>query len=91
MTVVYKYPLSLREVTVEMPKNARIVLVNHQKGTPTIWAQVDTGEPPEKRTFIVYGTGQAMPEFDWMDHVGSYVEHSEEEVTDFVWHVYERR
>jgi hypothetical protein len=85
---VYKYPLIGGDkdgyVTIMAPHDAKVVLVDHQEGVPTVWLEVATMVPPaheERRSFRVYGTGHPISDYDI--HRGSYTH------GDFVWHVYE--
>ncbi|MCP5006558.1 MAG: hypothetical protein GY941_21850 [Planctomycetes bacterium] len=56
---VWKYkiePLS----TLEMPIGAKILCVDCQRGTPTMWVLVDTDAMKVNRKFHTYGTGEAI-------------------------------
>lgn len=82
---VLKYPLSSLmdkgSEVVEMPADARIILVDRQHGVPTLWAEVGLDHDMERRLFVLYGTGQKIDDNDvW---VGSFQD------PPYVWHVYE--
>jgi len=54
MKTIYKYSLDpyrdgMPEVT--MPKDAKILTLQLQRGVPTIWALVDTDNAPQRRLF----------------------------------------
>lgn len=62
LSVMWKFPLSLQDVTeVAMPAGARVVTAAGQDGVITVWAAVDPRRPSEVRRFGVYATGQALP------------------------------
>ncbi len=61
MKRVYKYFLEVNdEVSVYMPKGARVLSVQVQDGRPCIWAAVDPSERVEKRRFRIAGTGHPI-------------------------------
>ena len=62
MKRVYKYPLEVNdEVSVNMPKGARVLSVQVQNGRPCLWAAVDPCETSqEERRFRIAGTGHPI-------------------------------
>lgn len=62
MKRVYKYHLDIQdEVSVMMPKGARVLSVQVQDGRPCLWAAVDPIQIElEKRTFRIAGTGHPI-------------------------------
>ena len=88
---VLKFPLDpLKDkrkdgyIFVDAPFDAKVVLVDQQRGVPTVWLEVATKDPPEhrqRRSFKVYATGEPVSDYDI--HRGSYIDGA------FVWHVYE--
>jgi hypothetical protein len=55
---IHKYPLEMAdEFTIDMPKDARILSVQMQRGVPMIWALVDTTEKEVSHRFALRGTG----------------------------------
>ncbi len=88
MRTVFKYEFSITdEVEIAMPLGAVVLHVGQQGIGQTricLWAEVDTQQPDETRTFYVRGTGHPLPEAD-VAHVGSIVGNP------FVWHVFEAR
>lgn len=80
---VWKFPLRWGEVSVSMPRHAKVVLVGKDPASdyPALWAVVDPEAERETRTFAVVGTGHAVPESSY--HLGSLIE------LPFVWHVFE--
>lgn len=60
---IHKFPLPVEgEFSIEMPKFAHILCVQTQRGTPCIWATVDTSQPMETRIFRIFGTGHPLDE-----------------------------
>lgn len=62
---VYKYPLEFErlkkvEITVEMPKDARILCTNLQNKTVCIWVLCDPEADTEIRAFQLYATGETV-------------------------------
>jgi hypothetical protein len=84
---IHKYPISISDFTLSMPRGAEILTLQVQRGVPYIWALVDryTYEY-EPRQFGVVGTGQLME-----GHTSSlgYVGTWQELCGDLVWHLWE--
>lgn len=79
MKTIYKYPVG----EVQIPRGAKVLTANVQDRQFYIWAEVDTDQVLEHRTFVVYGTGHKMT-----DDAHCYIATIFED--PFVWHVYER-
>ncbi len=77
---VYKYPLTLGTLTVEMPRGGKPLHVAMQSGLPCLWALVDADNASESRCFTVVGTGHPVPD-------GEYVATTHD--GPFVWHVFD--
>jgi len=61
MITIWKYPIEMgSEFTVEMPKKARILCVQMQRGRPQMWALVDTDAPLKKARFHLAMTGERL-------------------------------
>jgi hypothetical protein len=59
MQTVHKYVLNWAdEQEISMPRGAEILHFNNQNDLPTIWARVDTRNPPTGYNFSIRGTGQ---------------------------------
>lgn len=55
---VWKWPVPIIDVfEIDMPKGARILSVQVQRGEPQVWGLVDPSAPKETRTFVLLGTG----------------------------------
>jgi hypothetical protein len=80
---VWKFPLRWGEVSVSMPKHARIVHIGIDPASdyPAVWAVVRPDNDTETRSFTVIGTGHEVQKESV--HVGSLIDDV------FVWHVFE--
>lgn len=73
---------------VEMPEGARVLGLQLQRGVPAIWALVDERLRTERRAFVTFPTGGALPaDVGWaLQFVGTY----QLEADGLVFHVFER-
>ena len=82
--IVYKFPFTSlsQPVQVNCSKQARVVLVDCQGKTPTLWIEDDWdgGLRSTWRNYMAFGTGHPIP--DNAVHVGSF------QMGSYVWHVY---
>ena len=61
MLTIFKYPVPAEDhFTLEMPKGAKILTVQAQRGNPQLWAMVDSETKKEKRYFRLAGTGHPL-------------------------------
>jgi len=61
MLTIYKWTIPIEDhFTLELPKNAKILTVQTQRGTPQLWAMVDSETEKEKRYFRLAGTGHPL-------------------------------
>ncbi len=82
---IWKYPFVVGdEVLIRIPRDARLLDVQMQDGTPCLWALVDTEARTEVRSFRIFGTGHP---FDAVD--GSYVGTFQQVNGQLVWHLFE--
>ena len=85
MRSIWKFPLGValddKAAEVTMPEGAQIAHFGLQSGDPTVWALVDSDNPPEPRRFQIFGTGHPLPR--GARHVGTYGD------GPFVRHVFE--
>lgn len=86
MNIIHKYPLPDRENRVAMPRNARILCVQTQKETPTLWVLVDPAEPVVFRKFHLIMTGE-----DFLSTNLNYIGTCQVGGGSFVAHVFEER
>lgn len=77
MRAVHRFPTT-GNLTFEMPQGAQIL---HADGFD-LWALVDTEKPPEKREFVIAGTGHKLPARP-LAHVSTWREGI------YVWHLFE--
>lgn len=85
MRAVWKYPFPIAdEFTTTMPANARILHVDEQHGSGTMWALCRPEVAKVKRRFRIYGTGHPIPD-DPLEYVGTFI------AADgyLVWHLFE--
>lgn len=83
-TTIHKYPIGITSrQTVEMPENAKILCVQMQDETPTLWAAVIPAAIRERRTIEIFGTGHPIDEAE-REYIGTVQDES------YVWHVFER-
>lgn len=78
----YELPLVVDVIPVAMPKDARVIAVQNQRGAVTLWAEVEAEAPPVNRVFRIIGTGHSFDRTG-LRYVGTV------QVNAFVWHVYE--
>ena len=61
MLSIFKYPVLIQDhFTLELPKDAKILTVQTQRGIPQLWAMVDSEIGKEKRYFRLAGTGHPL-------------------------------
>lgn len=78
---IWKFPLTLGQTVVMMPKHSVLVHIAAQNGTVCVWAEVHTQFPEVVRRFVLIGTGHEPPIAG--EYVGTAI------VGEFVWHVFE--
>ncbi len=64
MPTIWKFeivPSDGHEVTLTMPRGARVLCAREQRDTICVWAEVDRSAPLEPRRFEVFGTGWDLP------------------------------
>jgi len=83
---IHKYKLAITdEQIVSMPRGALVLAVQEQHGELCFWAQVNTAEPLQARTFRVIGTGHPIPDAKHLNHMATVLMHDGK----LVWHVFE--
>jgi hypothetical protein len=89
MNVIWKFPLefTVHEQLIAMPQGATILTVQMQRGTPCLWATVDSNAPQTSRRIAIVGTGLEIKEHSApiYKYIGTF------QMADgaFVWHVFE--
>jgi len=85
MKIIYKYYLfqESSETILELPRNARVLSVQVQRGETCLWALVNPEQPLEPRTFVCQLTGGAFDPTG-LEYVSTY------QNGWFVGHVFER-
>lgn len=87
MKSVWKYVLPVSDVAyVDVPNGSEILTVQVQREQPCVWALVDVSETRMvRRCFMMFATGQPIPDrFD-----GTYVGTYQLESLSLVFHVFE--
>ncbi len=85
--IIYKYPFEIEEqVEILMPKSAKTLSIQEQRGKLFLWALIDPSEECHvKKRFYVFGTGNYITLFqvDEMKHISTIQQGK------FVWHIFE--
>ena len=70
---IFKYKLNIEEIQfVAMPKGAKVLTVQTQKGYPCIWAIVDPQAEIENKKICMRGTGHDASEVKDMCYIGTF-------------------
>lgn len=70
---IYKYPVRVTDINkVEMPKGAKVLSVQMQRGVPCIWALVDPAAEMETRMFFMFGTGHPVEYAEGLRFIGTF-------------------
>lgn len=73
MYQVWKFPFNVTDrIAITMPKSARILSVDLQRGQPCVWALIDPEKPKRKRRFRLAGTGHPIPYEECERFVGTF-------------------
>jgi hypothetical protein len=84
---IYKYCLELKNLqAVQIPRGAKLLSVQIQRGNLCVWALVDPGMPTENRLISVHGTGHPLSD----DDHGTFLGTVQMAGGDLVWHVFDR-
>lgn len=69
---IFKYRLEIRdEQTLMLPRFGEILHVGVQDSQLCIWVWVDEHDSLDPHLFAVIGTGNPIPEYDTMEHLGT--------------------
>jgi len=82
--VIWKYELGGAHSIIQMPREAKVLHVEVQRGVPCLWVECEPDAPKEYRAFAVIGTGHPFNDKGF-EYVGTYLS----EGGHFVFHVYE--
>lgn len=82
MKTIHKYPFKVEDITLDIgiPDDAVALTVQMQSGRPCLWVELDTDKPKKGNRFMVFGTGQGIP--DHAQYVATWQEPPD------VWHLY---
>lgn len=82
---IWKFGLQLTDrQTIEMPRAAEVLTAQMQGNTLCLWAEVVIGRHPEKREFLIIGTGNPIDPSVEKKYIGTVQQNG------FVWHVFEK-
>lgn len=71
---VWKYELAVTDrQELEVPKGARFLHVDTQRGTPCLWAIVDPQAEKEPRYIRIAGTGHDVTKEECMEYLGTFM------------------
>ena len=86
MHTIWKFEVPPQETfTANLPKRARFLDVQVQKGAPWMWFLLDPEAEKIERKFVVLGTGHPAPEAEKLTHLGTFQIYG----GDLVLHVFE--
>lgn len=70
---VYKYPIPIDDdFALNLPKDARVLTVQTQKGEPFIWVLINPHATQTPRKFILAGIGHPIHRPDLLKYIGSF-------------------
>jgi len=88
MLTIFKYPVPIEDhFILELPKNAKILAVQIQRGAPQLWAMVDSETEKEARHFRLSETGHPLGE-DYL-RIINYIGTFQMENGALVFHLFE--
>lgn len=83
---IWKYPIPVTdEFEIEMPRNARVLCAQVQKGVPCIWVKTSGNDEKTKRKFVIIGTGNPF-DARGLSYIGTFQQY----MGALVWHLFER-
>jgi len=72
MIKIFKYEIPVNdEIELDLPKGAKVLTIQLQKGVPCIWMLVNPDLSTEKRLFWLYGTGMEVKQTH-LNYLGSF-------------------
>ncbi len=84
MKSIWKFELPISG-KIQMPRNSKILSVQAQHEVPVIWAEVQTENEKEERSFEYFETGEELPNKAPMKYLGTVHLGNGK----LVWHIYE--
>ncbi len=90
MKTIWKYNLNKDNITVEMPRDSKILCTDEQFGNVCIWVELDPSPscPTEKRIFEIFDTGETH--YEDMGISREYIGTVKLRNGDVLKHVYEK-
>lgn len=84
MKRIFKYAVPLLDdFSLDMPKDAKVLSLQKQRGSTQLWALVNDDSPVEKRQFRIFGTGQPIDPDEVLNFIDTF------QVHDLVFHLFE--
>lgn len=85
MAQIWKFDLHFGSSVIQLPENSTILYTGVQDGVIRIWAKVNPfGGLYNEREFVIYGTGQMIPDDVELKHIGTV------ELQGCIFHVFEK-
>lgn len=84
-TTIWKFPIDAGCNSIQAPRGAKLLTVQMQHGSPTVWAEVDPTAPIEPVLIEVFGTGHVIEEGE-RTYVGTF----QMQGGALVFHLYQR-
>lgn len=74
---IYKYTIPVEVYfSIELPRGAKILTVQEQRGKPQIWALVNPESSTEIREFCIVGTGNMIDnDEETLEYIGTFQIH----------------
>ena len=87
---IWKYTFNIKDSqAIYMPQGGKILTVQMQHFTPTLWVEIPDTSAPHEPVFIeVFGTGNAIMQDIGIDR--SYIGTIQEADGILIWHIYQR-
>ena len=86
MRTIWKFQLEVTDIqTIFIPKGAKFLTVNLQRGIPCLWFEVDSDAPKIASRIVTVGTGHRV---DWMSSAMKYLGTYQQLDGEFIGHVY---
>lgn len=83
--VIFKYTLRVTDELqfLEVPKDSKLLHIDNQYETITLWIMVNPKRTSIKRAFRVIGTGHKHEDMNKWTYIGTVL------IQPFVWHIFE--
>lgn len=91
--IEYTLPCVSGEAVLEMPEGARLLTVQNEEESPTLYAEACLGRKTEHRTFDIFESSQEIPHIERArrDYLGTVVLVRTRTAWSTALHIYERK